>query len=90
MEEYSLQITISGRVQHVGFRYSAQQVANQLGLTGFVKNLPNGNVEIEVSGTIEQLDKLEQWCFKGPTLAKITNVFITKIPYIKFQNFSIK
>jgi acylphosphatase len=90
MEDYTLQITISGKVQHVGFRFSAQHIANKLRINGFVRNLPNGNVEIEASGNSEQLDELEKWCFKGPALAKVTNVFVTKIPYTIFHSFSIK
>lgn len=41
---------ISGRVQGVGFRFSAKQKATELGLTGWVRNLDDGNVEIEVEG----------------------------------------
>ena len=51
-------IVFYGRVQGVGFRYYAVNKANQLGLTGWVKNLPDGTVEMEVQGEeplIEQL-----------------------------------
>lgn len=47
-----------GRVQGVGFRYYAVNKANQLGLTGWVRNLPDGTVEMEVQGYEEQIDEL--------------------------------
>ena len=47
-----------GRVQGVGFRYYAVNKANQLGLTGWVRNLPDGSVEMEAQGYEEQIDEL--------------------------------
>ena len=49
-EERRYQITFSGTVQGVGFRYEAWLIAEKLGLTGFAKNLPNGDVLMEVQG----------------------------------------
>lgn len=51
-------IVFYGRVQGVGFRYYAVNKANQLGLTGWVKNLPNGTVEMEVQGEKPLIDQL--------------------------------
>lgn len=51
-------IVFYGRVQGVGFRYYAVNKANQLGLTGWVKNLPDGNVEMEVQGEEPLIDQL--------------------------------
>ena len=51
-------IIFYGRVQGVGFRYYAVQKANQLGLTGWVKNLYDGSVEMEVEGQEELIDQL--------------------------------
>lgn len=51
-------IIFYGRVQGVGFRYYAVQKANQLGLTGWVKNLYDGSVEMEVEGQEEWIDQL--------------------------------
>lgn len=51
-------IVFSGNVQGVGFRYYSEHKARQLGLTGWVKNLYNGAVEMEVQGTQEQIDEL--------------------------------
>ena len=51
-------ITFYGRVQGVGFRYYAVNKANQLGLTGWVRNLPDGTVEMEVQGNEPSIDEL--------------------------------
>lgn len=51
-------IIFYGRVQGVGFRYYAVNKANQLGLTGWVRNLPDETVEMEVEGTEQQIDEL--------------------------------
>lgn len=51
-------ILFYGRVQGVGFRYYAVNKANQLGLTGWVRNLPDGTVEMEAQGCEEQIDEL--------------------------------
>lgn len=48
----------SGRVQNVGFRYSARQIAERLGLTGWVRNMDDGKVAMEVQGSPENIEKL--------------------------------
>lgn len=48
----------SGRVQNVGFRYSARQIAEELGLTGWVRNMDDGKVAMEVQGSPENIEKL--------------------------------
>lgn len=59
-----MHINVSGRVQGVGFRYTTQLLAQEIGITGTVKNEDNGNVTIEAIGTAEQmtefLDKIKQ------------------------------
>ena len=57
-EKVRKHIFFYGRVQGVGFRYYAVQKANQLGLTGWVKNLYDGSVEMEVEGQEEWIDQL--------------------------------
>ena len=51
-------ITYSGRVQGVGFRYTTQRLARGVAVTGFVRNLPNGNVELVVEGTAAEIQRL--------------------------------
>jgi len=65
---------ISGEVQGVGFRYFTLRVAERIGVRGWVRNLPNGSVEVEGEGTAEQLALLEERLRQGPAAASVTNV----------------
>lgn len=63
---------ISGRVQGVGFRYSAVGAARTIGaLTGWVRNLDDGRVEVLVQGPKDRVDALIEWCRKGPSSARV-------------------
>jgi acylphosphatase len=62
---------ISGRVQGVGYRYFAQSVANQLGLSGFVKNLFDGRVEVYAVGLAAQLQAYRTELRRGPRHASV-------------------
>lgn len=66
--------TVSGRVQGVGFRYFVRNQASSLGLTGYVRNLENGDVEVVAEGPAEQVEALRQSLWKGPALSKVTDV----------------
>ncbi|QEG35073.1 acylphosphatase [Bythopirellula goksoeyrii] len=54
------QVFYSGRVQGVGFRYTTRKIANNYAVTGFVQNLPDGRVELNVEGTTEELQAFLQ------------------------------
>ena len=73
-ERARLHLIISGRVQGVGFRFSAYDEAKDLALAGWVRNLPNGNVEIVVEGSRENLQMLAAWAHLGPPSAHVTTV----------------
>jgi acylphosphatase len=86
-----LHLIISGRVQGVFFRHNTNKIANKLGLTGFVRNLGNGCVEIIAEGNEEKLKELIAFCRKGPENSSIDDV---KIQYEEakneFNTFSVK
>lgn len=65
---------ISGKVQGVSFRAHTQRQAQQWNLKGWVKNLPDGRVEVLAWGTEKQLDQLAQWLWQGVPLAKVAGV----------------
>lgn len=65
---------ISGRVQGVSFRYAAQEEAERLGLSGWVRNLPDGQVEALFQGPGESVQQMLRWCEKGPSPARVTDV----------------
>lgn len=75
-------LTISGRVQTVGFRFSTKRLANKLGLTGWVKNNDDGTVEAVAEGEDEKLNQLLEFCKKGPFFAKVRDV---KIEWQEFK-----
>ena len=87
---YHFNITVAGKVQGVWYRGSTQKQAHQIGITGYVKNLKNGDVFIEAEGTKEQLNKLLEWCKTGLERAKVTAVEFEEKEIQDFTNFKIK
>jgi acylphosphatase len=69
---------ISGRVQAVGFRYFAERVATELGVTGWVRNLGDGRVEVHANGDREQLDRFEGRLRMGPAYADVRGFEVTE------------
>lgn len=86
-----IHLIISGSVQGVWFRHNTNRVANKLGLAGFVRNLPDGNVEVIAEGDEEKLNELIAFCKKGPEGANVEDVKIEyQKPKNEFKAFSIK
>jgi acylphosphatase len=82
-------IVIKGWVQGVGFRYAARKTAVQYGISGFVKNLPDGSVYIEAEGSETAVEEFLSWCHKGPLRAQIHSVTITEGPIQGCKDFII-
>ncbi|MBI3736081.1 acylphosphatase [Candidatus Sumerlaeota bacterium] len=70
----SLHAIVQGRVQGVGFRHFVYKRASELGLAGWVRNLPDGSVEVLAGGERPILEKLEAELWKGPMFAKVREV----------------
>jgi acylphosphatase len=70
----STRFLVSGRVQGVGFRWFVARHARSLGLAGFARNLPDGRVEVVVSGPDDALPALEQLLRAGPANAQVERV----------------
>lgn len=86
----SARIVVSGMVQGVGFRYFVQHHATQLGVTGWVRNLPNGDVEIEAEGSRESVESLILYARRGPRSAVVSNADVRwKEPLGQFERFEI-
>jgi acylphosphatase len=83
-------IHISGRVQGVGFRWSAVRQARIFEIKGFVKNLPDGSVYIVAEGYPEQLALLVEWCRKGPGRGHIESVIVDSFPPVNYTDFRIE
>jgi len=69
-------LLISGIVQGVFFRHYTFEKAHQLGLSGWVKNLANGQVETIFEGPKDKIDEMIKWCHHGPPSAQVTKVDI--------------
>jgi len=83
-------LVISGRVQGVGFRWFAKDVADREGVTGWVKNLPDGRVEALVEGDAESVTRVERHLHNGPPGARVQHVTtITEEPGGACHDFSI-
>ena len=85
-EKVRKHIFFYGRVQGIGFRYYAVQKANQLGLTGWVKNLYDGSVEMEVEGQEELIDQLIIF-LQNRTYIWIERIDAKKIPLQQDSSF---
>lgn len=89
-QKKNLQISISGRVQGVGFRYSAVHKAQQLGIKGFVKNMYDGSVFIEAEGDEISMDHFLIWCNKGPSFSRVEKVSTTEGKIKNYTSFTVK
>ena len=83
-------IHIEGRVQGVFFRASAKKEADRLGITGYVRNNPDGSVFAEVEGEEKVVEDFIHWCFEGPPMAKVMNVMTEKGELKNFKTFEIR
>lgn len=70
----ALHMVISGRVQRVGFRYFVHHQAHEMGIKGYVRNLPSGNVEVLAYGDRESLDRFKQVLSIGPPAALVSEI----------------
>ncbi|MGD0803686.1 MAG: acylphosphatase [Candidatus Bathyarchaeia archaeon] len=76
----SAHITVLGRVQGVGFRVNAKRRADHLGLNGWVKNLPDGSVEIIAEGPEVYIEEFIKWCRVGPSGAIVDKIDVERKP----------
>jgi len=74
MRKQQIQLKISGKVQGVYYRASMQRKARELGITGLVRNEPDGSVYAEAEGDEKQLETLLDWCRQGPPAAEVERV----------------
>ncbi|MCL2129400.1 MAG: acylphosphatase [Treponema sp.] len=82
---------VEGRVQGVGFRYNCMNEGRRLGLLGWVRNAPGGDVEIFAEGALEKLENFLKWLQKGPPGARVISVHYEICPPTgKYQKFGIE
>jgi len=89
MARTAVKCTVAGRVQGVFYRASAAERAGALGLDGWVRNLPDGRVELVAAGEPEAIEQLAAWLWQGPPLAEVMAVAVEKWPGEIEPGFSV-
>ena len=86
-----VRLLIGGRVQGVGFRYSTSIEAGSLGLDGWVRNLPDGRVEVVAEGPQAAVESLIEWCRHGPRYAWVRDVEVSReVPRDEGRGFGVR
>ncbi|MBL6449750.1 acylphosphatase [Fulvivirga sp. 29W222] len=89
MEHFNIRVV--GKVQGVFYRANTRKKAYELGLTGYVRNEPDGSVYIEVEGNLNKLNEFVSWCKTGPDRAKVDEVQVKPTgPLKNFTKFEIE
>ncbi len=83
-------IIVTGRVQGVGFRYFTVRCANNLGLCGWVRNLPDGGVEAVIQGQNEKIEEMIELLQEGPGASIVTDLKIEEIEQEEFSGFTTR
>ncbi|MFC4212132.1 acylphosphatase [Pedobacter lithocola] len=84
-----LDITITGKVQGVGFRETTKIIANQMMVQGYVKNEKDGSVFIEAEGDDIFLEEFVNWCNEGPDRSRVENVTVKEGEVKNYRNFEV-
>ncbi|MEK7562982.1 MAG: acylphosphatase [Patescibacteria group bacterium] len=86
----AIRISVSGLVQGVFFRKATKQQADELGITGWVRNTEDGNVEIHAEGSPDVLEQFQAWCRKGPSAAEVDHIEVQDVPVEGFRSFVVQ
>ena len=82
--------SVRGRVQGVFFRASGKREAERLGLSGWIRNCENGDVEGIVNGEAEAVASFAKWLAQGPRMASVEKLTLTECDYQSFKNFEVR
>ena len=86
----SRQFLVSGRVQGVAYRASAQHKARTLGLQGYAENLPDGRVRVVAQGEPAAVAALGDWLWQGPAMARVSAVDVTECDWQDHGDFAVR
>ncbi len=81
MKKRRVHVWIRGRVQGVFFRAYTRDAAQQIGVTGWVRNLPDGRVEAVFEGESDRVERMIEWCREGSPMSRIENVDLLEEVY---------
>lgn len=86
----TVHLIVKGRVQGVSYRATAKDEADRLSITGWVRNTPEGHVEITATGADAALKAFTAWCHRGPAHAHVTELITEPLKETPFPGFSIR
>ncbi len=90
-DRISVRATVYGRVQGVFFRTFVEEYAQQLGLRGYVRNLPSGDVEVVAEGERERVEKMVEYLKRGPPAAIVRRVVTSWSEYTgNYSSFRVR
>ena len=89
MAKQRVRLFVTGKVQGVFYRANTQQKAIELNITGWVRNLSDGSVEVLACGEAQQVANLVSWLHKGPPAASVTQVATKTLPWQDYSDFAI-
>ena len=90
MKKKHYKIRITGKVQGVFYRASARRKAEELGLTGWIRNEADGSVYAEAEGSDDALQQFVEWCKKGPSEAQVDEVHVQEDALQQFSDFMVR
>lgn len=85
----TVHLLISGKVQGVFFREASRRLAEKLNIKGWIKNTPDGKVEVLITGNEKDLDDFLNFCKKGPERAEVEEVKVSKKQKMDFEKFEV-
>ena len=83
-------LLVKGKVQGVFYRASARKVARSAGISGWIRNTPEGHVEAQINGPEDKLEEFIRWCRQGPPEAIVTDVIIHHATQTDLSDFTIR
>lgn len=86
----AVDLHVTGRVQGVAYRAATQQEAERLGVTGWVRNEPDGSVAAHLEGERDAVDALVAWCRRGPTGSKVRDVAVREAAVTGDRGFRVR
>jgi len=91
MDKRRIKVTVRGLVQGVSFRAAARGQAKALGVTGWVRNQPDGSVLLEAQGPVVSVERMLAWCRVGPPVAEVSGVDVQDLPVLDGEgDFAIR
>jgi acylphosphatase len=90
MPNVARHVSVTGRVQGVFFRAWIRDQANELGVTGWVRNCPDGRVDMHIEGEEAAVQRLIERLHRGPPAARVEDVHLWNVELFDFENFEVR